>query len=457
MTVPTGVVSGVSVAHRRASVDTIERASVESDARGVETLLAQPEVREAFVLQTCNRAEAYVVTDDAMAGREALTRYTAGIDPDAVRELGHEASLEHLLRVACGLESLVLGEDQILGQVRRALVTAREAGGIGPVLEDALTKALHVGERARTETRINEGVVSLGSAAVRLAEREVGDLTGARALVVGAGEMGTLAAKALDGEVATLVVANRSVERAEHVARGVTAEATGLDALEERVTTADLVLTATGSDDHVLDRSALTDAGETFIVDLAQPRDVDPAADGLDDVAVRDLDALESVTEETQAERADAAETVEAMIADELSHLLAQYKRKRADQVIAAMYEGAERVKSREVGKALSELDDGDGVSAEQEAVIESLADALVNQLLSAPTKSLREAAENGDWSTINSALELFGPGMRVQVDEDPAPPEGFDMGDLALDDVPPEAREEMPSAVREQLTGGSD
>jgi glutamyl-tRNA reductase len=457
VTVPTGVVSGASVSHRRASVDTIERASVESDARGVETLLAQPGVREAFVLQTCNRAEAYVVTDDAAAGREALTRYTAGIDPDAVRELGHEASLEHLLRVACGLESLVLGEDQILGQVRRALVTAREAGGIGPVLEDALTKALHVGERARTETRINEGVVSLGSAAVRLAEREFGDLTDARALVVGAGEMGTLAAKALDGEVATLVVANRSVERAEHVARGVTAEATGLDTLEERVTAADLVLTATGSDGHVLDRSALTDAGETFVVDLAQPRDVEPAAAGLDDVAVRDLDALESVTEETQAERADAAEAVEAMIADELSHLLAQYKRKRADQVIAAMYEGAERVKSREVGKALSELDDGEGVSAEQEAVIESLADALVNQLLSAPTKSLREAAEEGDWSTINSALELFGPGMRVQVDEDPGPPEGFDMGDLALDDVPPEAREEMPSAVREQLTGGSD
>jgi glutamyl-tRNA reductase len=459
VTVPTGIVSGVSVSHRRASLDHIERASVESQRRGVETLLAQPGVREAFCLQTCNRAEAYVVTDDAETGREALDRYTAGIDDEVLVEMGHEASLEHLLRVACGLESLVLGEDQIIGQVRRAYVTGREAGGVGPVLEDALTKALHVGERARAETGINEGVVSLGSAAVRLAEHEVGDLSEVRALVVGAGEMGTLAVRALDGEVASLVVANRSPERAARVADDVTevpVETVGLDTLSDTVASADLVLSATGSDGHVLDAALLDDAGETFVVDLAQPRDVAPAAGGVDAVTVRDLDALEDVTDETRAARADAAERVEAMVAEELDHLLGQYKRKRADQVIAAMYEGAERVKSREVGKALSAME-ADGLTTDQEAAVEAMADALVNQLLSAPTQSLREAAEQGDWTTINSALELFGPGMRVRTDADGVPPGAVDADDIDAEQLPPEMRDRMADAVLDQFAGESD
>ncbi|WP_254823586.1 glutamyl-tRNA reductase [Haloglomus halophilum] len=475
MTVPTGLVSGVSISHRHASLDHIERAAVESQCRGVETLLSQPGVREAFCLQTCNRVEAYVVTDDAATGRAALDRYTAGLE-DARVSLDHEASLEHLIRVACGLESLVLGEDQIIGQVRRAFVTAREAGGVGPVLEDALTKALHVGERARDETGINEGVVSLGSAAVELAERELGDLSAEDALVVGAGEMGTLAVRALDGEVASLTVANRSPERAEHLTGDVEetpARAVGLGTLPEATMSAGLVLTATGSDEHVLDAEHLSGAGETFVVDLASPRDVAPATDGLENVTVHDLDALEDVTDRTREARAEAAGRVEAMVSEELDHLLSQYKRKRADQIIAAMYEGAERVKAREVGKAVSTMET-DGLTDDQEAAVEAMADALVNQLLSAPTKSIREAAEKGDWTTINSALELFGPGMKVDPDDvgEGIPSGAVDAEDVAAgaldaedvaagaldaEDIPAEMREQMPDAVLDRIATGSD
>jgi glutamyl-tRNA reductase len=459
VTVPTGLVSGVRISHEGASLDHIERAAVESQRKGVETLRSQPGVREAFCLQTCNRVEAYVVTDDAETGRAALDRYTAGLDSVRV-PMSHEAALEHLMRVACGLESLVLGEDQIIGQVRRAFVTAREAGGVGPVLEDAITKAIHVGERARAETGINEGVVSLGSAAVRLAEREVGTLAAADALVVGAGEMGTLAVRALDGQVASLTVANRSPDRAEHLVGDIEetpTRAVGLDALAAAVEAADLLVTATGSDGHVVDRPTLTDAGETFVVDLASPRDVAPAADSLADVTIHDLDDLEDVTDRTRAARAEAAERVETMVGEELDHLLSQYKRKRADQIIAAMYEGAERVKSREVGKAVSAMET-DGLSDEQEAAVESMADALVNQLLSAPTKSIREAAEKGDWTTINSALELFGPGMQVDPDEVAADlPPGVDTEDLDPDDIPAEMRDRMPEAVLDSLAAESD
>jgi len=465
VTVPTGIVSGVSVSHRAASLDHIERAAVDSQRRGVETLLAQPGVREAFCLQTCNRVEAYVVTDDAETGRAALARYTTGLE-DVRVELDHESSLEHLMRVACGLESLVLGEDQIIGQVRRAYVTAREAGGVGPVLEDALTKALHVGERARDETEINEGVVSIGSAAVELAERELDALDDEDALVVGAGEMGTLAVRALDGEVTTMTVANRSPERAEHLtgdAAETPARAVGLNALPGAVSTADLVFTATGSDAHVLDAERLSEAGETLVVDLASPRDVAPAADDLADVTVHDLDALEDVTDRTREARAEAAERVSSMVETELENLLSQYKRKRADQIIAAMYEGAERVKVREVDKAVSAME-SDGLTDEQRAAVEAMADALVNQLLSAPTKSLREAAEKGDWTTINSGLELFGPGMKVDPDEvaeglpsGAVDADDLESGDLKPEDIPAEMRDRMPEAVLDRIATGSD
>jgi len=168
----TGVIVGVRVSHERASVDQLETAAAESQRLAVESLLAEPDVDEALVLQTCNRTEGYVVAPDHETGRDALELFTRAVTDDVVVEMGHEESLRHLMRVAAGLESIVLGEDQILGQLREAYADARGVGGIGPMLEDGVTKALHVGERARSETAINEGVVSLASAAVRLVDRE---------------------------------------------------------------------------------------------------------------------------------------------------------------------------------------------------------------------------------------------------------------------------------------------
>lgn len=452
MTTETGIIAGASVSHSHATVEQIEAACADSQRGAVERLLERPGVSEAFVLQTCNRAEAYVVTDEETRGREVLDAYVDGVAGDAVRELGHEASLRHLLRVACGLESLVLGEDQILGQVREAYEMARGAGAIGPTLDDAILKALHVGERARNETAINEGVVSLGSAAVRLAQSER-DLEGATALVVGAGEMATLAAQALEESIERMLVANRTLPHAEHVVNEVETEgaAVGLAALSMALEEADVVVSATGSDDHVIDSKALAQAGETLIIDIAQPRDVPPAAGELEDVTVHDLDAIEGVTDQTRRQRRAAAESVEAMIDEEFDHLISQYKRKRADQVIAAMYEGAERMKARELRTAVSQLEaetDGE-VTDEQREILESMADALVGQLLSAPTQSLREAAENDDWSTINTALQLFDPGADGSM-KIPTIPEG-------PESIPEEMREQMPATVLDQLSAEDD
>ncbi|WP_339102330.1 glutamyl-tRNA reductase [Haloterrigena salinisoli] len=424
-----GVVTAARVTHESGSVDDLAAASPESQRAAVADLLSVPEIEEAYVLSTCNRVEAYVVGTDAAVGRAALEEFFTGVEDDAVVVTDHDESLHHLLSVAAGLESVVLGEDQILGQVRTAYEDARTTGGIDEMLETAVTKAIHVGERARTETEINEGVVSLGSAATKLAGREI-DLDGTTALVVGAGEMGRLAARSLaDAGVDDVVVANRTIDHAEHLAAelDVAAEAVPLEALSTVASGADVVVTATGSEEPILESEQLAtdgdvDAGpDRVVVDLGQPRDVDPAADELSTVAVYDLDDLESVTEETREQRSDAASEVESMVDREFELLCDQYKRARADEVIAAMYESAERMKERELETALSRLD-GEEFSEQQREVVEAMADALVNQLLAPPTKSLREAAAEDDWSTINTALQLFDPDLSG-ADEPVAPP----------------------------------
>lgn len=416
-----GVITGVSVSHRDANVDEVSAAGAESQRSEVTGLLSRSSVEEAFALQTCNRAEAYVVTADPAEGKAALRDFAPSVREEAIVRMDHEECLRHLMRVAAGLESMVLGEDQILGQVRTAYESARGVGGIGPTLEEAVTKAIHVGERVRSETALNEGVVSLGSAAAEIAADEL-ELEASTALVVGAGEMGTLAARALDDRgVEDLVIANRTIPHAEYVAEDVETDASAisLSELPKIVDETDLVVATSASDDPLLGCEILDDAGETTLIDLAQPRDVAPAVDEFPHTTVYDLDALEAVTERTRRQRREAAREVEEIVDAELEHLLERFKRKRADEVIAAMYEGADEIKRRELSRALSQLEaDGELTDGQRQAV-EAMADALVNKLLAAPTKSLRDAAAEDDWTTIHTALQLFDPdfGGRSAVD----------------------------------------
>ncbi|WP_418286140.1 glutamyl-tRNA reductase [Halorubrum sp. DTA46] len=440
----TGAISGVSVAHTRASVDEIELSGGDGVRATVSDLLARDGVQEAFALQTCNRSEAFVVTDRTVDGAVALESFAPDVRSGAVRRLDHEESLEHLMRVASGLESLVLGEDQIIGQLREAYEESKSAGGIGPVLKDAVTKALHVGERARNETSINEGVVSLGSAAVRLAAGEI-DLTDGSAVVVGAGQMGTLAARSLDDTaVSEIVVANRTIPNAEFVAEEMetSAEAIPLADLPAVIPEADLVISATGSPDPVIESEHVAGVGRLVCIDIAQPRDVDPEAADRDGVTLYDIDALEDVTRKTRESRADEAREVESIIDEELDRILQAYKRKRADDAISAMYAGADRVKAREVDRAVSRLEAQGGLSDEQRETVEDLADALIGQLLAAPTRSLRDAAGEDDWETIRTALTLFDPEFN-------APPEG---PGAAAEDAPGSAVGSPPDSLVEEL-----
>jgi glutamyl-tRNA reductase len=401
------LIAGVRVTHHRADLTTLEAAGFDDWRDRIDELLTTDGVVEAAVIQTCNRVEEYVVTDSAETGRDALSEFSE-LPADAVIEMDHGESLNHLLRVAAGLESQVLGEDQILGQIRDAYTEADDRRALGDVLEPALLKAIHVGERARTETAINEGIVSLGSAAIDLAAAEQG-FEDATVAVVGAGEMARTVAKALPDRVADVRVLNRSRERAERLGADVHPPVTSddLGALPGHLTDADIAFSATASGDPIIDAETVGDAGETLIIDLAQPRDVTASVAERDAVSVHDLDGLHSVTEATHEERREAAREVEAIVAEEFDLLLDQYKRQRADAVISGMYRGAERIKQAELRRALDHLDDLD---EEDEEVIESLADSLVSQILAVPTESLRNAAGEDDWETITTAIDLFDP-----------------------------------------------
>lgn len=407
-----GVITAVSVSHRSASVDIIEEANADDPTSELEQLRRAEGVVEAFLLQTCNRAERYVVTNDPDVGRSVLSDRIQTIPADAQEWYSHNEALEHLLRVGTGLESMVVGEDQILGQLRRAWEQANRTGALGPLLDEAVWKSIHLGKAARTETDINSGVRSLSRAAVDAAadHTAMGSATG---VILGAGNMAERAAQALiDTGVTDVRITNRTKERAEQLADALEHDVPvyGLDDIEPLLADADILITATSSASPIVTPADIESAEDLCIVDIGQPRDVDPAVREREAATLYDLDDLEAIVAATNAARSDAAADVEAMIEEEVGHLHTQLKRTQADDVIAAMYAGAEEIKKREVNEACNRLAQERDITDSEREIIESLGDAIVGNLMAAPTKSLRDAAEEDDWETIQVALQLFDP-----------------------------------------------
>lgn len=417
-------ISACRITQERAGVSEIDTACRDDPETRLADLMADDAVAEAFVLQTCLRAELYVVAETAAAGREALSTVDLGVPDEAVVSTGPEESLRHLFRVTAGLESFVVGEDQILGQVQTAIETADTAGCLGPVLKKALSKAVQVGERARTETAINDGPTSIGGAAVSLVERER-DLTGGRILVIGTGEMGTHIAQAISlrGE-AELLLANRTRWSADRLAERLdtAVSVVPFDAIPSRVSDVEVVISATASAEPILGPDSFSNTERTLVVDIGRPRDVAPGANDCEQVVIYDMDTLESITERARETRHNAVEHVETMIDNAIPELLEQYKRQRVDAVVAAMYRGAERIKRRELETATSKLECHGGLTDDQLKDVEALADVLVSELLAAPIRALRDAAANDDWRTISTAIELFDPDIEPtgSVEDDP-------------------------------------
>lgn len=403
----------MQVTHRTASIDEIERAwhgDVESILKWVGS---QDKVEECAVLKTCNRVEIYVV---APRGEKMLFDLAkkARVSSRIIDFHNHDESLLHLLRLASGLESMVIGEDQILGQMKELTQMAMKAGTMGWVLETAFKKAIQVGKRVRRETHINERSVSIGSAAVDLAEEILGDLKGRSVLVIGAGETGELISRALlTRDIASLAVTNRTLSSAVCLAESLGGEAVPFEDMPYQLHTADLVISATSAPHYILLKSDIQLAmanrdKKLLIIDIANPRDVDLAAAEVPGVELHNIDSLKNISQENMMQRMAEATRVEEIIAEELELLRAKYKRKQAEELLALLYSQAELIKDQEVRKAMNKLSARHTLGDIEQQVLCDMSHSIVNKLLSEPTKALKNAAERGDVEILKSLCELF-------------------------------------------------
>ncbi|MDQ1313071.1 MAG: glutamyl-tRNA reductase [Euryarchaeota archaeon] len=401
------------VTHRTASIDEIETAW----HGDVETILkwvrSQDRVEECAVLKTCNRVEIYVV---APRGERVLFDLAkkARVSSRIIDFHNHDESLLHLLRLASGLESMIIGEDQILGQMKELTQIAMRAGTTGWMLETAFKKAIQVGKRVRKETRINERSVSVGSAAVDLAEEILGDLKGKSVLVIGAGETGELISRSLlCREIGSLAVTNRTLSSAVCLAESLGGEAVPFEDMPCRLHTADVVISATSAPHYILLKSDIEEAmagriNKLLIIDIANPRDVDQDAAEVPGVELHNIDSLKNISRENMMRRMAEAARVEEIITEELQLLQAKYKRKEAEELLARLYSQAEQIKDQEVRKAMNKLSARHTLGEIEQQVLCDMSRSIFNKILSEPTKSLKSAAERGDLEILKSLCELF-------------------------------------------------
>ena len=389
----------VGTSHRLAPVEVRERVAVDPDgAAALGAGLAGD--GEAVCLSTCNRTEIYLAADDPGKADRRVTETLsglAGVEPSELEpylyRLRDEAAAVHLFRVAAGLDSLVPGEGEILGQVR----TAFERGSPGPLLDRLFNHALHAGKKVRTDTAIAESPGTTSSAAAALAAQVFGDLRGSRIAIVGAGKIGTLAARRLIKRGARLTfVANRTSARGEQLAEQLGGAPIPLERLVEAIETADILVSSTSAPELVLtsdDVAAALPARKgrpLLLVDLAVPRDLDPAINDLADCYLYDIDDLEAVVQETLAGREDEFAKAEAIAVAEGERFRDWLATRDVVPAIRSVRERAEAIRRGELAKASPRLA---GLSEREREAVESLTSRIVNKLLHEPILELKEAA----------------------------------------------------------------
>ena len=431
----------VGLSHRSAPVDLLERVAL--PAEGVTKLLADvlasDHATEAFVLSTCNRVEVYAEVDKfhgGLAQASELLARRAGLDLDELTPHLYvhyeDRAVSHLFSVACGLDSMVVGESQVLGQVRVALRTAQDAGTAGRQLGGLAQQALRVGKRARTETGIDRAGRSLVTAGLEVAGHVLGPLDGTEVLVVGAGAMSALAATVVaQGGAARVVVANRTLERAERVAAAVGGEAVPLDSLPGALASADLVVSCTGAVGHVLDTEMLAAAvagrpdRPLVVLDLALPRDVDPGAHHLPGVTVVDLETLAGAL--ATSEHAADVEATREIVVEEVAAFLGWQRAVSVAPTVVALRDRADAVVRAELVRLTGRLPDLD---PHARAEIEQTVTRVVDKLLHAPTVRVKQLAEEpGGQSYADALNKLFG--------LDPKAVEAVTRADVATDPTP--------------------
>ena len=398
--------------HQTAPVDLRERVAFDAGTvpHALSSLRALPDVAEAALLSTCNRTELYAVAEDGDVLSSWLATHAEGLEGYLYRHRDADA-VRHLFRVATGLDSMVLGEPQILGQVKEAWQAARHHGALKTPLDRLFQQTFAVAKRARTDTRIGAHPVSVAFAAVRLAQQVFTALDQATVLLIGAGDTIELAARHLaDHKVKRLLVANRTLEHAQTLASRFGGIALPLDELERHLPEADIVLSATASRDPVLRKDMVQRAlrqrrhRPMFLLDLAVPRDIEPAIAQLDDVFLYSVDDLEQVIDENRRSRREAAEQAEAIIALQVEHYMAWWRASGEQDTLRRLRQRGEATRDAVLARASELLAQG---KSPQHA-LDYLAHTLTNKLLHTPSATLRQAAQQGDRELLHAAARLF-------------------------------------------------
>ncbi len=408
----------LGINHKTASVDVRERVAFtpEQMVEALQQLCRLTPTREAAILSTCNRSELYLAQDAAQA--EAVLAWLADyhhLNLDDLKACTYvhqdDAAVRHMMRVACGLDSLVLGEPQILGQMKSAYAVAREAGSVGPLLGRLFQATFSTAKTVRTDTAIGESPVSVAFAAVSLARQIFSDLARSQALLIGAGETITLVARHLHEQgVRRIVVANRTLERASALAEQFGAQAILLADIPRELGNSDIVISSTASQLPILGKGAVEQALKQrkhkpmFMVDIAVPRDIEPQVAELDDVYLYTVDDLHEVVAENLKSRRGAAEAAEELVAAGAEDFMLRLRELAGVDVLKAYRQQAERLRDEELQKARRLIASG----ADPFEVATALARGLTNKLLHAPSVQLKKFAAEGRVEALSVAQELF-------------------------------------------------
>ncbi|HEV8651268.1 MAG TPA: glutamyl-tRNA reductase [Actinomycetes bacterium] len=392
----------VGLNFKSAPLDQLERLAVDQERRpkALAHLLAQDHVHEAVVLSTCNRVEVYTAISRFHGGAADVRHSLAEFHHLDPQDFAHhlyayyeERAVQHLFAVASGVDSMVVGETQVLGQVREAFQGATAERAVGPVLSTLFRQAIKVGRRARAETRIGAGLTSTLTVGMRVAEGQLGSLAGRRVLVVGAGRMGRLAGRTVRAcGAGELVVANRTAANGAALARELGGRSVPLDRIEDELVAADLVVASTAAVAPTVTAGVVAAAtarrrasgvpSTLVVLDLGVPRDVDPDVRALPGVVLADLDGLRAVLETEDAGRRDEIERVRELIAAESQAFMSWQREARLGPTIRALRTRAEEVRRRELNRAASRLS---GLSERERAAVEAVTKGLVNKLLHEP------------------------------------------------------------------------
>ena len=409
----------VGLNHRTVPLDLFEKMTVPEAKlpKALADLSSRENISESVILSTCNRIEIYAYAEKFHGAYQDIRNFLSEISHVAPEDFSDHLiglfgsdAVEHLFKVSSGIDSAVIGEHEILGQVRSAWELAIEEQAVGTVLNSLFRHSLEVGKRARSETSISRNITSVSQAAVAMADKQLNGLIGKRVLVVGAGEMGEGMAKSLHaGGITELRVANRTWDRAVETAERLNGKPVRLDELPQNLTEVDLLLTSTGATAAILEYGDLDEAArqregrELLIVDIAVPRDVDPAAAELDGVTLLDMDDLREFAEKGIRAREKEVSSVKEIINEELERFSNLFSARSVAPIVTQLHSRAEEIRNAELQKLFRKFPE---LTSEQLKGIETLTSVIANKLIHEPTVRLKDAAGTPKGERLSEALQ---------------------------------------------------